>query len=134
MPATWASESGANDSLQNFALAGPGLGSPDANGSRDSQLTFVPDIQPLRKAGLKLLVGRSVCAVVYDEDVKTTDGPSPVANLSGANLGVIAFQLLSTDDIDGSDWPQVEVQILDAKQVCGGALSTLSQAPGTATP
>jgi hypothetical protein len=134
VPATWASESGADDGLQNYALAGPGLGSPDANGSRDSQLTFVPDVQPLRKAGLKLLVGGAVCAVVYDEDVKTIDGPAPVANLSGANLGVIAFQVLSIDDSDGSEWPQVQVRILDAKQVCGGALSTLSQAPSTATP
>src|SRR6185436_10529378 len=63
VPGAWPTETGANDGLQNFLLAGPGLGSPDAGGSRDSLLYSVPAVQPLGRAALQLLAGRQVCAV-----------------------------------------------------------------------
>lgn len=128
VPGTWPSEPGADDGLQNYLFAGPGLGSPDAGGSRDSLLHSVPNVQPLRSEGLRLLSGRSVCAVVYDTDLVVADG---AASLNGPNLGVVALKVLAVDNMDGSEWPRVEVQILDAKTVCGGPLAAFTDAPGT---
>ena len=63
-PASWASETGVDDGLQNFLLAGPGLGSPDEDGNGTSLLGGVPNVVALRAAGLIPLIGRTACAVV----------------------------------------------------------------------
>ena len=84
VPASWSTQEGANDGLENFALAGPGLGSPDDNGNRESLLENVPGVVPVRADGLALLVGRTVCAVVYANDIALSSGS---ANLTGPNLG-----------------------------------------------
>ncbi|HUR35104.1 MAG TPA: hypothetical protein VM032_14975 [Vicinamibacterales bacterium] len=123
-PQLWASDPSANDGLQNFVLAGPGLGSPDRNGDRESLLRSGLDVTSIRGDGLRTLVGRVACAVVYDNDLPLGDG-SAVTNLTGPNLGIIAFEVLAVDNIDGSEWPKVEVQILDARETCGKPLLPL---------
>jgi hypothetical protein len=128
VPGSWESEPGAADGLQNFWLAGPGLGSPDEDGNRISMLDNVGDVVPLRAAGLGALTGRTVCAVVYDHDLIVAPGTPAHASLGGSNLGVAAFQVVSIEASDG-DWPAVTVQILNAKETCGDALAPLAEAP-----
>jgi hypothetical protein len=121
IPQLWASEPASNDGLQNFVLAGPGLGSPDRNGDRESLLRSVADVTSIRGDALRTLVGREACAVVYDNDLQV-GVDSAVADLTGPNLGIVAFQVLAVDDFDGSDWPKVEVQIRDARETCAKML------------
>lgn len=128
VPAAWASEPGSDDGLQNFWLAGPGLGSPDDNGDRASLLTNVSGLVPLRAGGLNMLVGRQVCAVVFDGDV-TIGGTPAVAQLNGPSLGVVAFEVTSVDPA-GGDQPAVTIKILDVRETCGGLLAPLAEAPG----
>jgi hypothetical protein len=127
VPAMWSTESDSDDGLQNFWLAGPGLGSPDENGDRASRLTNVGGLVPLRAAGLALLTGRQVCAVVYDGDV-TIGGTPPVAQLDGPSLGVVAFEVTSVES--SSDRPAVTVKALNVRETCGGVLAPLAEAPG----
>src|SRR5690606_25439017 len=54
------------DGLRNYVEAGPGLGSPDSRGDRQSLLRNVPNLMPLRATGLARLEGSQVCAVVVD--------------------------------------------------------------------
>ena len=124
--------------LLNFVEGGPGLGSPDANGDREALLDKIPDVIPLRATGLKMLEGQKVCAVVYDGDVSINidydpvDGGFTEGSLKGANLGTVAFQVISVTELTGfssSSLPQVEIEILDAEEVCGGALELLTDAP-----
>ena len=128
VPSSWASEPGADDGLQNYWLAGPGLGSPDNTDNRVTLLTSVPDVVPLRAAGLWTLTGRTVCAIVYGRDIVVSPGTPARAGLGGANLGVAAFTVTSVDAGTG-EWPAVTIQILDARQTCGGALAPLAEAP-----
>ena len=127
-PGAWASEPGSDDGLQNYFLAGPGLGSPDENGERATLLGGVPNVVPLRAAGLNLLVGRQVCAVIYDEDITVAPGTPSTADLSGVNLGAVAFQVTSVETA-GTEWPNVTVQILDARDTCRGPLAAFFEAP-----
>ena len=78
--------------VENFVLAGPGVGSPDENGDRESLLQAVPNVVPVRADGLALLVGRTVVRVIYANDVVTNNGS---ANLSGPTLGRVAFKVVS---------------------------------------
>lgn len=128
-PPTWISEDGSADGLKNFLLAGPGLGSPDVNGSRSALLTSVSDVSPIGNGGLTALVGSAVCAVVFDRDVQI-GADTLAADLSGANLGLIAFRVIGVSpDQSTLSLPDVEIEILDVNQVCGGSLSAFQQAP-----
>ena len=127
VPASWASEPGTDDGLQNYWLAGSGLGSPDENGDRTSLLASVTGVAPLRAAGLATLVGRQVCAVVHDGDVAVAGTPSAAA-LNGANLGVFAFEVTGVDTA-GGDWPAVTIKILNVKATCGEAFAVAPDLP-----
>ena len=129
-PAAWASEASSDDGLQNFFLAGPGLGSPDEEGNRASLLGTVPNVVALRAASLALLVGRTVCAVVYDSDLTIAGDPKTV-DLSGVNLGVVAFRVTSVDAA-GGEWPAVTIQVLNSREACNGALLPFADAPAPA--
>ena len=129
VPAAWATSNGAGDGLQNFALAGPGLGSPDDNGDRESLLGNVSDVAALRADGLGLLVGSTVCAVVYGGDVTVTPGTPSTASLQGATLGRIAFTIVSLAPTDDPDHPNVQVQIAEGHETCAGALAAFAAAP-----
>jgi len=128
-PATWDSIEGANDGLKNFAIAGPGLGSPDDNGDRESLLSGVPNVVPIRANGLAMLVGRNVCAVVYSGDITVTPGNPSTANLQGPTLGRIAFQIVSLGPADDPSYPLVQVQIADWSATCGGDTVPFADAP-----
>ena len=131
VPQSWVSAGPTSDGLRNYLVAGPGLGSKNAFGDRESRLDKVPDVTPLRAAGLRMLVGRDVCAVVYDSDVSINYDPLN-GSLKGANLGVVAFRVLAAHRLFGyssSSLPQVEIEILDAFQVCMGPLTPFIDAP-----
>jgi hypothetical protein len=127
-PAAWDSSEGAGDGLKNFAVAGPGLGSPDDNGDRESLLSSVPNVVSIRADGLAMLVGRTVCAVVYSGDITLTGSP-PMANLQGPTLGRIAFSVVSLVPADDQSHPQVQVQIADWSESCGGNIAPFADAP-----
>ena len=127
VPSSWESEPGAGDGLENFWLAGPGLGSPDEDGSRTSLLDDVADVVPLRGSGVGALMGRTVCAIVYDHDVAVAAGTPAHANLSGSNLGVAAFEVVNVEA--SGEWPSVTIKILSAKETCSGSLTPFAEAP-----
>ena len=117
LPASWAVAGPTADGLDNFLLAGPGLGTADAKGDREALLDKIPGVVPQRTAEIEGLVGQAVCAVVYDSDVSVNYNPLN-ASLKGANLGTVAFAVISTQPRGGSSLPAVELQILDATEVC----------------
>ena len=119
------------DGLRNYLEAGPGLGSPDAKGNRESLLDKVPEVTPLRATGLARLEGKSVCAVVMDGDVRINYSPL-TGTLKGPNLGKVAFQVLSVGSASrhsDSRLPEVKVRILDAEAVCGDVVTPFLDAP-----
>lgn len=131
-PASWASAGPTTDALRNYLRAGPGLGTADAGGNRETLLGSIPDVTPLRATGLKMLVGRTVCAVVLDNDVGITSYAPLRASLRGDDLGVVAFTVNGLAAFIGdaaSRLPKVSVTVRDATQVCGGALEPLVGAP-----
>lgn len=119
------------DGLRNYLEAGPGLGTPDAKGNKETLLENVPELAPLRATGLSRLEGRSVCAVVLDGDVKMSYNPRS-GNIQGPNLGKIAFQVLGTENApqrSGSTLPSVRIRVLDAEAVCSDPLAAFQDAP-----
>jgi hypothetical protein len=97
------------------------------------RLDKVPDLTPLRATALNNLKGRDVCAVVYDSDISINYGPLN-GSLKGANLGTVAFRVLSVTPLSGyssGSLPAVEIEILDAREVCTRqlVLGTDSEAP-----
>ena len=114
--------------LDNFISAGPGLGSGD---NPEDLLDKIPDVTPLRAAGLKLLEGIPVCAVVYDSDISINYGPLD-GSLKGANLGIVAFEVISANppmDLSSSSLPPMQIEILDAEEVCEGEFELFEDAP-----
>ena len=131
IPASWDAAGPTADGLTNYLLAGPGLGTPDAFGDREALLDKIPDVTPLRATGLKQLQGKRVCAVVYDSDISVNYDPLD-GSLKGANLGIVAFEVLSVMTLTGfssSSLPEVEVESLDASEVCDGPLLLFEDAP-----
>lgn len=133
IPNSWKSAGPTDRGAANFVLAGPGLGS-GVNGTDDDRevlLDKIPDVTPLRATGLRMLVGSTVLAVVYDSDVSINYSPLN-GNLQGANLGLVAFKVLSvTQRFDGSDssLPRISVMILDAGDADLVNLHLFSNAP-----
>lgn len=112
---------------------GPGLGAPDAKGDRESRLDKVRDVVPLRASGLAGLVGKDVCAVVWDSDISINyDKGATSASLKGETLGTVAFRVLATrrrTDGSSGSLPAVDVQVADAGSVCAGELALYAGAP-----
>lgn len=127
VPSSWSTAEG-NDGLENFVFAGPGLGSPDSNGSRTSLLGMKAEVVPLRADGLQMLTGRSVCAVVFANELpRTASG----VTVSGPNLGIVAFKVLQVSGGDAQALPSVELAVLETRQVCAGDLTPMTDAPVT---
>jgi len=128
IPKKWSKKGPTDDGLRNFILAGPGLGS----GSHpEKRLDKIRDVTPLRASGLKLLEGENVCAVVYDGDISINYKPLD-GSLKGANLGIVAFKVSSVTQLTGfssSSLPEVEIEILDAEEVCEDPLKLFTDAP-----
>jgi CSLREA domain-containing protein len=142
IPATWVAAGPTVDGVRNFVgnprepyphNVGPGLGTADANGDRESLLDKVPAVTPLRATALGLLAERraTLCAVVYDSGIGVNYGPLS-GSLKGENLGTVAFRVLSSSpllDHSTGSLPQVEVEVLDAGTVCEQELQLFSDAP-----
>jgi hypothetical protein len=119
------------DGLRNYFEAGPGLGSPDARGREEFLLQKVTNVTPLRATGLARLEGRAVCAVVMEGDVKMSYRPTS-ADLSGKNLGTVAFEVVSTQrngSAGSNALPAVTVRILDAERTCQDRFHSFEDAP-----
>jgi len=140
IPASWAQAGGAAGFVGNPAAnpedpapqgTGPGLGAPDATGDPDSLLKNVPNVTPLQATALSNLIGREVCAVVYDNQVGINQDHR-TGDLRGANLGTVAFQVVSlaapSGDASSTSLPGVQVRILDARTICRGPFALLTDA------
>ena len=69
--------------------------------------------------------------MVYDSDISINYGPLN-GSLKGANLGTVAFKVNSVTQLTGfssSSLPKVEIEILDAVEVCEGPLTLFTDAP-----
>src|SRR5437867_3051308 len=132
-PESWDSEPGAHDGLQNFAMAGAGVGSPDASGDRESQLRLIGDVVPLEAAALGMLVGQQVCGVIYNREITViTENPT---ELTGPTLGILAFKVVRLIEPESiTALPNVEVEIVEAHEVCHGPLTAFADAPNPGSP
>ena len=110
---------------------GPGLGTPDADGDREALLDKIPDVNPLRATGLKLLEGQQVCAVVFRGDIGINYAPLQ-GSLKGAILGTVAFEVVAvreSTEFSQTFLPEIEITILDAAEVCERELARFTDAP-----
>lgn len=131
IPTSWKMAGPSDNGTRNYFSAGPGLGSPTTDDNREDLLAEIPDVIPLRATGLTMLVGQKIYAVVYDSDISINYSPIK-GNLKGANLGVIAFEILSVEErTDGSDssLPKVKVKICKVEDIADLPLNLFSNAP-----
>lgn len=129
IPSSWKSTGPTRNGSRNFLLAGPGLGGGEDN--KEVLLDKIPNVTPLRATGLKMLVGKTVLAVVYDSDASINYGPLN-GNLMGANLGLVALQVVKvTKRFDGSSGslPRVTVKIISVNAANAAPLKLFSNAP-----
>lgn len=122
LPSNWASTSGANDAVQNFLLAGAGLGSPDATGNRTSLLGSVAGLKPLHVTDMQSLVGVSVCAVAFAGEIPWNQNGT---SLKGGTLGILAFSVVSVDATSGGGF-SIRAKVIDADSTCAGNLTLAS--------
>ena len=129
IPSSWISTGPTPNGARNFLQAGPKLGGGEDD--KEILLDKIPDVTPLRATGLTMLIGKTVLAVVYDGDISTNYSPL-TGNLQGANLGIVAFDVLAvTERTDGStsSLPKVTVRIRNSAQTANGMLQLFSNAP-----
>ena len=146
IPPSWASAGPGADGLKNFLgdptqpgaspkhLVGPGLGT---GSDPEKLLDKVPHVIPLRAEGLYGLIGKTVCALVWDSDIGLNydhDKPELGINgsLKGEKLGVVAFDVLDVvylPRFSSSTLPRVQVTVRNADEVCGRALALYTNAP-----
>jgi hypothetical protein len=128
IPTSWINAGPTNNGTRNYLQAGPGLGSGEGP---EVLLDKIPNVTPLRATGLKMLIGQTILAVVYDGDVSINYGPLQ-GNLQGANNGMVALEVLSvTKRTDGSSGslPKVSVKIKNVEQAKAATLKLFSNAP-----
>ncbi len=130
IPASWRDAGPTNDGLRNYVgnPVGSGLG---VGGDPEALLDNIPDVTPLRASGLKALEGTRVCAVVYKSDISINYDPLE-GSLKGDTRGIMAFEVKTVTELTGhssSSLPEVDVEILDANQICEGALELFADAP-----
>lgn len=127
IPSSWSNAGPGSEGSFNYFMAGPGLG----HYSTEDYLDKVPGVVPLRATGLKMLIGKTVYAVVYDSDISINYSPLN-ANLKGENLGVVALTVLDVIERkngSSSSLPAVIVRIEDASLVATYPLVLFSNAP-----
>ncbi len=87
-----------------------------------SNLDQVAGVVPLNRYdieggnGKDGLLGKTVCAVVFDENI-TVDTVSSSGNLAGANLGVTAFEVTALGDDEFPILPSLIVNLLPSTEV-----------------
>ncbi|WBL41565.1 hypothetical protein PBT90_12455 [Algoriphagus halophytocola] len=125
---SWINAGPTANGLQNYLTPGPGLG---ASGDvPEVLLDEIPNVIPLRAMGLSMLVGQTVYAVVYDSDISINYDPIE-GNLQGANLGIVAFDVLSVSartDGSSSDLPRVSIRIRNTEEIGVSSLNLFSNA------
>jgi len=129
IPTSWINAGPTSNGAQNYLAAGPGLGSGDDD--REVLLDKIPNVTPLRATGLQMLVGKTIIAVVYDSDISTNYSPLN-ANLMGANLGLVAFDVLEVKErTDGStsSLPRVKIFIRAIDETLAAPLLLFANAP-----
>lgn len=129
IPDTWVSTGPLGNGSQNYLAAGPGLGGGEDN--KEVLLDKIPDVTPLRATGLKMLIGKTVLAVVYDSDVSINYSPLN-GKLMGANLGVVAFDVIEVNErTDGSSGslPRVKIVIRAVDDALAAPLMLFANAP-----
>ena len=129
-PASWSTGESATDGLENFALAGPGLGL--AGRQRRSGIAARQRAERRRRCtptDSPLLVGRTVCAVVYSDDVVVTPGSALVRESERRDAGQRRVHGRIGDRDRQPCVPNVQVQIAEGHEVCAGQLTALSEAP-----
>jgi hypothetical protein len=127
IPAKWLSGS-SNACLTDLAQREQGISNYFGTGAgvpSQSRLDKIPAVMPLRALGLNSLVGKDICAVVYDSDISInydkSTFPFTSGNLQGETLGVVAFTVNQTTTLNGfssSTLPQVTLTIRDSS-TCG---------------
>ena len=131
IPATWKSTGPTSIGLDNYLIPGPKLGAAVPDDDREVLLDEIPNVTPLRATALTMLVGQTVMAVVYDSDISINYSPLE-GNLQGANLGRVAFDVLSVRKrMDGStsSLPIVTIRIRSVSEVEGLSRVLFSNAP-----
>lgn len=131
IPSSWISAGPTDNGARNYLAPGPGLGAALPDDGREVLLDEIPNVTPLRAAGLSMLIGETVLAVVYDSDISINYSPLE-GNLQGANLGLVAFDVLEVRErTDGStsSLPRVTIRIRDVAEVSGLDLMLFSNAP-----
>jgi hypothetical protein len=129
IPSSWASAGPTGNGLRNYLYPGPGLGGGEDD--KEVLLDKIPNVTPLRATGLTMLKGKTVYAVVYDSDISINFSPLN-GNLQGANLGVVAFDVLEvTKRTDGSSssLPRVTIRIRNATDISESKLHLFANAP-----
>jgi len=137
IPNRWTEAGPTNSGLRNYLgnpsepyphNVGQGLGTGD---SPEVRLDEIPNVIPLRAEGLYGLIGKTVCAVVYDSDVSTNYSPIE-ANLQGENLGTVAFSVKAVkylSDFSSGTLPAVQIKMLNADVLCEDSLKLYLDAP-----
>lgn len=131
IPASWKSTGPTAVGLDNYLLPGPNLGAPVPDDDREVLLDEIPNVTPLRATALAMLVGQTVLAVVYDSDISINYSPL-TGNLQGANLGRVAFDVLSVrkrTDGSTSSLPIVTIRIRSVNEVAGLPRVLFNNAP-----
>ncbi|PSL07949.1 hypothetical protein [Cecembia rubra] len=131
IPNRWVNAGPTENGLRNYLAPGPGLGSPNVDDDREVLLDEIPNVIPLRATALKMLVGQTVLAVVYDSDISINYSPIE-GNLKGENLGIVAFRVIEVRErVDGSSssLPVVSIEIMDADLVINRNMVLFSNVP-----
>ncbi|MBK7871923.1 MAG: hypothetical protein IPJ74_15210 [Saprospiraceae bacterium] len=131
IPGSWKTTGPTDNGARNYLLAGPQLGAKVPDDDREVLLDKIPDVTPLRATGLKMLIGKTILAVVYDSDISINYSPL-LGNLQGANLGIVAFEVIDVKErTDGStgSLPSVTIRIKDANAIANANLLLFSNAP-----
>ncbi|SFT85837.1 hypothetical protein SAMN04489724_2370 [Algoriphagus locisalis] len=126
IPTSWINAGPTAIGLQNYLTPGPGLGS--SGDDPEVLLDEIPNVIPLRAMGLKMLVGQTIYAVVYDSDISINYDPIE-GNLQGDNLGIVAFDVLAVNsrtDGSSSDLPRVTILIRNAAEINRSSLNLFS--------
>jgi hypothetical protein len=112
----------------NFVFSGkkPFGSAPNSWNLPQSRLDKIPHVLPLRARGLVSLIGKDVCAVVYDSDIGINyDHDKSLGvngNLQGSTLGIAAFHVNTVRTLNrfsSSTLPEVQITVLSAADACG---------------
>jgi len=136
IPNRWVNAGPTDSGANNYLTPGPGLGALNIDNDREVLLDEIPLVTPMRATGLSMLVGSKVLAVVYEGDISVNYSPLE-GNLRGANLGLVAFEVIEIKQKTGGsnlDLPVVTVKILNVESISQFGIVLFSNAPEPQSP